>query len=133
MFDVMQGLYEIYKFLIYLCFDNCYFLDEYYYQVGDIVIVIVVIVFELVFVIVDMDKGQKYKVFNVSKIEVYYVIILMIKSGVGIQFNEKEWNVYNLVFVYFIGLFYLDVICNKMKIYFDIKGDIFMVIQSVLV
>ncbi|WP_249528975.1 DNA topoisomerase, partial [Escherichia coli] len=63
----------------------------------------------------------------------HHAIIPTTKSGAGIQLNEKERNVYNLVSVYFIGLFYPDAIRNKTKIHFDIKGDTFTATQSVLV
>nr|WP_250696460.1 DNA topoisomerase [Escherichia coli]ARF19129.1 DNA topoisomerase 3 [Escherichia coli] len=100
---------------------------------GDIATAIAATVPELASAIVDMDKGQKHKAFNASKIEAHHAIIPTTKSGAGIQLNEKERNVYNLVSVYFIGLFYPDAIRNKTKIHFDIKGDTFTATQSVLV
>ncbi|POJ46723.1 DNA topoisomerase III [Klebsiella pneumoniae] len=131
--DVMQGLYETHKLLTYPRSDNRYLSDEHYYQAGDIATAIAATVPELASAIVDMDKGQKHKAFNASKIEAHHAIIPTTKSGAGIQLNEKERNVYNLVSVYFIGLFYPDAIRNKTKIHFDIKGDTFTATQSVLV
>ncbi len=118
----MQGLYETHKLLTYPRSDNRYLSDEHYYQAGDIATAIAATVPELASAIVDMDKGQKHKAFNASKIEAHHAIIPTTKSGAGIQLNEKERNVYNLVSVYFIGLFYPDAIRNKTKIHFDIKG-----------
>ncbi|HCS9549490.1 TPA: DNA topoisomerase 3 [Salmonella enterica subsp. diarizonae serovar 61:r:z53] len=131
--DVMQGLYETHKLLTYPRSDNRYLSDEHYYQAGEIAAAIAATVPELASAIVDMDKGQKHKAFNASKIEAHHAIIPTTKSGAGIQLNEKERNVYNLVSVYFIGLFYPDAIRNKTKIHFDIKGDTFTATQIVLV
>ena len=131
--DVTQGLYETHKLLTYPRSDNRYLSDEHYYQAGDIAAAIALTIPELASATADMDKGQKHKAFNASKIEAHHAIIPTTKSGAGIQLSEKERNVYNLVCVYFIGLFYPDAIRNKTKIHFDIKGDTFTATQSVLV
>ncbi len=91
----MQGLYETHKLLTYPRSDNRYLSDEHYYQAGDIATAIAATVPELASAIVDMDKGQKHKAFNASKIEAHHAIIPTTKSGAGIQLNEKERNVYN--------------------------------------
>ncbi len=90
-------------------------------KAGDIATAIAATVPELASAIVDMDKGQKHKAFNASKIEAHHAIIPTTKSGAGIQLNEKERNVYNRC-PSTIGLFYPDAIRNKTKIHFDIKG-----------
>ncbi|HBK6223152.1 TPA: DNA topoisomerase III, partial [Raoultella ornithinolytica] len=131
--DVMQGLYETHKLLTYPRSDNRYLSDEHYYQAGDIAVAIAATMPELASATADMDKEQKHKAFNASKIEAHHAIIPTTKSGAGIQLSEKERNVYNLVAVYFIGLFYPDAIRDKTKIHFDIKGDTFTATQSVLV
>ncbi|MDT7467875.1 type IA DNA topoisomerase, partial [Citrobacter portucalensis] len=131
--DVMQGLYETHKLLTYPRSDNRYLSDEHFYQAGDIAVAIAATMPELASATADMEKEQKHKAFNASKIEAHHAIIPTTKSGAGIQLSEKERNVYNLVAVYFIGLFYPDAIRDKTKIHFDIKGDTFTATQSVLI
>lgn len=131
--DVIQGLYETHKLLTYPRSDNRYLSDEHFYQAGDIAVAIAATMPELASATADMEKEQKHKAFNASKIEAHHAIIPTTKSGAGIQLSEKERNVYNLVAVYFIGLFYPDAIRDKTKIHFDIKGDTFTATQSVLI
>ncbi|EMA5188350.1 DNA topoisomerase 3 [Salmonella enterica] len=131
--DIMQGLYETHKLLTYPRTDNRYLSDEHYYQAGDIASAISSTLPELATATAEMEKEQKHKAFNASKFEAHHAIIPTTKSGAGIQLSEKERNVYNLVAVYFIGLFYPDAIRDKTKIHFDIKGDTFTATQSVLV
>ncbi|HDY0773491.1 TPA: DNA topoisomerase III [Escherichia coli] len=131
--EIMQGLYETHKLLTYPRTDNRYLSDEHYYQAGDIAAVISAIMPELATAAADMDKGQKHKAFNASKIEAHHAIVPTTKSGAGIQLSEKEKNVYRLVATYYIGLFWPDAIRNKTKVHFDIKGDTFSATQSVLV
>ncbi len=131
--DVVQGLYETHKLLTYPRSDNRYLSDEHFYQTGDIAAAIAATMPELASATADMDKGQKHPAFNASKIEAHHAIIPTTKSGAGIQLSEKERNIYNIVAVYFIGLFYPDAIRDKTKIHFDIKGDTFTATQSVTV
>lgn len=60
--------------------DNRYLSDEHYYQAGDIAAAIAATVPELASAIADMDKGQKHKAFNASKIEAHHAIIPTTKS-----------------------------------------------------
>ncbi|WP_016682821.1 DNA topoisomerase, partial [Yersinia pestis] len=131
--EIMQGLYETHKLLTYPRTDNRYLSDEHYYQAGDITAAISATMPELATAAADMDKEQKHKAFNASKIEAHHAIVPTTKSGAGIQLSEKEKNVYRLVATYYIGLFWPDAIRNKTKVHFDIKGDTFSATQSVLV
>ncbi len=131
--DIMQGLYETHKLLTYPRTDNRYLSDEHYYQAGDIASAISATLPELATATADMNKEQKHKAFNASKIEAHHAIVPTTKSGAGIQLSEKEKNVYRLVATYYIGLFWPDAIRNKTKVHFDIKGDTFTATQSVTV
>ncbi|PLY35853.1 DNA topoisomerase III [Pectobacterium carotovorum] len=130
---IMQGLYETHKLLTYPRTDNRYLSDEHFYQAGDIAAAISATMPELAAAVADMDKGQKHKAFNASKIEAHHAIVPTTKSGASVQLNEKEKNVYRIVATYFIGLFWPDAIRNKTKVHFDIKGDTFTATQSVMV
>lgn len=131
--DIMQGLYETHKLLTYPRTDNRYLSDEHYYQAGDIASAISATLPELATATAEMNKEQKHKAFNASKIEAHHAIIPTTKSGAGIQLSEKEKNVYRLVATYYIGLFWPDAIRSKTKVHFDIKGDTFTATQSVTV
>jgi len=131
--DIMQGLYETHKLLTYPRTDNRYLSDEHYYQAGDIASAICATLPELATATTEMNKEQKHKAFNASKIEAHHAIVPTTKSGAGIQLSEKEKNVYRLVATYYIGLFWPDAIRNKTKVHFDIKGDTFTATQSVTV
>lgn len=131
--DIMQGLYETHKLLTYPRTDNRYLSDEHYYQAADIASAISATLPELTTATAEMNKEQKHKAFNASKIEAHHAIVPTTKSGAGIQLSEKEKNVYRLVATYYIGLFWPDAIRNKTKVHFDIKGDTFTATQSVTV
>ncbi|EAB3660485.1 type IA DNA topoisomerase [Salmonella enterica] len=131
--DIMQGLYETHKLLTYPRTDNRYLSDEHYYQAGDIASAISATLPELATATAEMNKEQKHKAFNASRIEAHHAIVPTTKSGAGIQLSEKEKNVYRLVATYYIGLFWPDAIRNKTKVHFDIKGDTFTTTQSVTV
>ncbi|WP_239510888.1 DNA topoisomerase [Proteus mirabilis] len=131
--DIMQSLYETHKLLTYPRTDNRYLSDEHYYQANDIAQAVIGTLPELASTVEHMDKVQKHKAFNASKIEAHHAIVPTTKDGSNIQLNEKEKNVYRLVSLYFIGLFYPDSIRDKTKVHFDIKGNTFTATQSVLV
>lgn len=131
--DIMQGLYETHKLLTYPRTDNRYLSDEHYYQAGDIASAISATMPELAVATSEMNKEQKHKAFNASKIEAHHAIVPTTKNGANIQLSEKEKNVYRLVATYYIGLFWPDSTRNKTKVHFDIKGDTFTATQSVLV
>jgi DNA topoisomerase-3 len=131
--EIMQGLYETHKLLTYPRTDNRYLSDEHYYQAGDIAAAVSATMPELSTAASGMDKQQKHKAFNASKIEAHHAIVPTTKSGAGIHLTDKEKNVYRLVATYYIGLFWPDAIRNKTKVHFDIKGDTFTATQSVLV
>jgi DNA topoisomerase-3 len=131
--DIMQRLYETHKLLTYPRTDNRYLSDEHYYQAGDIAAAISATLPELASATGEMDKAQKHKAFNASKIEAHHAIVPTTKNGASIQLSEKEKNVYRLVAQHYIGLFYPDAIRDKTKVLFDIKGDTFTATQSVLV
>ncbi|WP_330569190.1 DNA topoisomerase, partial [Clostridioides difficile] len=120
--DIMQSLYETHKLLTYPRTDNRYLSDEHYYQANDIAQAVIGTLPELASTVEHMDKVQKHKAFNASKIEAHHAIVPTTKDGSNIQLNEKEKNVYRLVSLYFIGLFYPDSIRDKTKVHFDIKG-----------
>lgn len=131
--DIMQRLYETHKLLTYPRTDNRYLSDEHYYQAGDIACAISATLPELATATLEMNKEQKHKAFNASKIEAHHAIVPTTKSGAGIQLSEQEKNVYRLVATYYIALFWPESIRNKTKVNFDVKGDTFTATQSVTV
>ncbi|OAT35720.1 DNA topoisomerase III [Hafnia paralvei ATCC 29927] len=131
--EIMQALYETHKLLTYPRTDNRFLSDEHYYQVGDISKAILDTMPELATATGGMNKELKHKAFDASKIEAHHAIVPTTKNGAGIKLTEEEKNVYRLVAVHYIGLFYEDAIRDKTKIHFDIKGDTFTATQSVLV
>lgn len=131
--NIMQGLYETHKLVTYPRTDNRYLSDEHYYQAGDIASAVSATLPELAAAAAEMNKEQKHKAFNASKMEAHHAIVPTTKSGAGIQLSEEEKNVYRLVASYYIGLFWPDSIRNKTKVHFDIKGDTFTATQSVTV
>nr|WP_238485325.1 DNA topoisomerase [Rahnella ecdela] len=88
--------------------DYRYLSDEHFSQAADIASAISATIPELASATADINKGQKHKAFDGSKIEAHHAIIPTTKSGSSVQLSEKERNVYNLVAVHFIGLFYPD-------------------------
>lgn len=86
--DIMQGLYETHKLLTYPRTDNRYLSDEHFTQAGDIADAIGATLPELATATAGMDKTQKHKAFNASKIEAHHAIIPTTKSGKGVQLNE---------------------------------------------
>lgn len=131
--EIIQGLYETHKLLTYPRTDNRYLSDEHYYQAEDIAAAVSATLPELAEAVCGMDRAQKHKAFNVSKIEAHHAIAPTTKSGAGISLTEKEKNVYRLVAEHYIGLFYPDAIRDKTKVHVDIKDDTFTASQSVLV
>ena len=131
--EIMQGLYETHKLVTYPRTDNRYLSDEHFYQADDIAVAVSATMPELASATAGMDKEQKHKAFNANNMGAHHAIVPTTKSGAGIQLSEKEKNVYRLVAIYYIGLFWPDAIRNKTKVHFDIKGDTFTATQSVLV
>ncbi|MBW5840010.1 type IA DNA topoisomerase [Yersinia enterocolitica] len=131
--EIMQGLYETHKLVTYPRTDNRYLSDEHFYQAGDIAAAVSATMPELALAITGMNREQKHKAFNATNMGAHHAIVPTTKSGSGIQLSEKEKNVYRLVAIYYIGLFWPDAIRNKTKVHFDIKGNTFTATQSILV
>ncbi|SUD70712.1 DNA topoisomerase 3 [Providencia rustigianii] len=123
--DIMQSLYETHKLLTYPRTDNRYLSDEHFYQANDISAAISATMPELAALTESMDKTRKHKAFDASKIEAHHAIAPTTKDGANCKLNEKEKNVYRLVSLYYIGLFYPDAIRDKTKVHFDVKGNTF--------
>ncbi|MFB9999077.1 type IA DNA topoisomerase [Providencia rustigianii] len=131
--DIMQSLYETHKLLTYPRTDNRYLSDEHFYQANDISAAISATMPELAALTESMDKTRKHKAFDASKIEAHHAIAPTTKDGANCKLNEKGKNVYRLVSLYYIGLFYPDAIRDKTKVHFDVKGNTFTATQSILI
>lgn len=131
--DIMQRLYETHKLVTYPRSDNRYLSDEHYYQSGDIAAAVTGTLPELASAADGMDKSLKHKAFNADKMEAHHGIVPTTKNGSDIRLTEQEMNVYRLVALHYIGLFWPDAIRDKTRVLFDIKGDTFSATQSVLV
>lgn len=85
----------MYKLIIYLCFDCCYLLEEYFVGCYVVMNVISVYVLDLLLqLVVDLDICNCC--WDDKKVDVYYVIILIVWSFV-INLMENEVKVYNLI------------------------------------
>lgn len=130
--EIMQRLYETHKLLTYPRTDSRYLTNEIYYQTTDICQVISEIMPELADAISKMDTTKKHKAYDDSKVDAHHAIVPTLKSGAGIKLNDKEKNIYHLVAIHYIGLFYPDAIRHKTKVSFDIDGDQFNATQTIL-
>ncbi|EHL5833767.1 topoisomerase C-terminal repeat-containing protein [Salmonella enterica] len=131
--EIAQKLYETHKLLTYPRSEDRFLSDEHYYQAGDISKAIAATMPELSAAANAMNKGLKHKAFDASKIGAHHAIVPTIKNGASVQLSTEEQNVYRLVSLYYIGLFYPDSVRDKTRVHFDIKGDTFIATQSRLV
>lgn len=131
--DIMQKLYETHKLLTYPRTDSRYLSDEHFYQAADLAKSIAQTEPSLADACLNMDIAIKHKAFNASKIEAHHAIAPTNKDGSTLTLSNEEKNVYALVAIHFIGLFYPDSIRDKTKVLFDITGDTFTATQSILV
>ncbi|EDT2962890.1 type IA DNA topoisomerase [Salmonella enterica subsp. enterica] len=130
--EVAQKLYETHKLLTYPRSEDRFLSDEHYFQAGDITKAIAATLPDLSGAASAMNNGLKHKAFDASKIGAHHAIVPTTKSGASIQLSAEEQNVYRLVALYYIGLFYPDSVRNKTRVHFDIKGDTFIATQSTL-
>ncbi|MGX9459573.1 DNA topoisomerase 3 (plasmid) [Photobacterium damselae subsp. damselae] len=131
--EIMQKLYETHKLLTYPRTDNRYLSDEHFYQANDLAQAVAKTLPSLADACLELDTSIKHKAFNASKIEAHHAIIPTNKDGSELSLSDEERNVYSLVAIHFIGLFYPDAIRDKTKVSFEISGDTFNANQSVLV
>jgi DNA topoisomerase-3 len=118
--DIMQSLYETHKLLTYPRTDNRFLGDSHYEQRHDILKYIAETIPELAHAIKETDVSIKHGAFNAEKIEAHHAIVPTLKSGAGINLTQPERNIYELVAVSFIGLFYNPSIRNKTTIIFEL-------------
>lgn len=117
--DICQSLYETHKLLTYPRTDNRFLGDSHYEQRHDIMKIIAETVPGLINAIDGVDLSCKHAAFNASKIEAHHAILPTLKSGIGINLTQKEQNVYALVAISFIGLFYPPSIRDKTTVIFE--------------
>ncbi|EGU31294.1 DNA topoisomerase III [Vibrio ichthyoenteri ATCC 700023] len=117
--EICQSLYETHKLLSYPRTDNRFLGDSHFDQRQDILNFIVGTMPELQTAINGVDTSRKHGAFNPAKIEAHHAIVPT-KSGAGVTLTQKERNVYELVAISFIGLFYPPSIRDKTNVIFEL-------------
>lgn len=121
--EICQSLYETHKLLTYPRTDNRFLGDTHFDQRHDILKCIVATIPELETAVNSVDVSRKHGAFNPEKIEAHHAIVPTLKSGTGINLTQKERNVYELVSISFIGLFYPPSIRDKTSIVFELTNS----------
>ncbi|NMS07786.1 DNA topoisomerase III, partial [Vibrio parahaemolyticus] len=75
---------------------------------------------------------SNHKSFNASKIEAHHAIVPTEKSGAGIELNERERNLYELVAKRFIALFYPGSVRDKVALDVTCTGRCYRATQTTL-
>ncbi|ELV7517777.1 topoisomerase DNA-binding C4 zinc finger domain-containing protein [Photobacterium damselae] len=120
--EICQSLYETHKLLTYPRTDNRFLGESHYEQRHDIMKIIASTIPELSEFVNDADLDLKHGAFNAEKIEAHHAIVPTLKSGEGINLTQKERNVYQLVAISFVGLFFPASIREKTKILFELTN-----------
>lgn len=130
---ILQGLYETHKLVSYPRTNCRYLSDEHWYQTGDIADAVSGTMPEMAEAAGAADKNQKHKAFNPKKLEgeAHHALLPTARNGADISLTEDERNVYRLVAISWLALFYPDAIREKTKVHFDVKGYTFTATQSV--
>nr|WP_069594941.1 DNA topoisomerase 3 [Aliivibrio fischeri]OED52231.1 DNA topoisomerase III [Aliivibrio fischeri] len=113
--EIAQKLYETHKLLTYPRSDCRYLSDEHMHNANTILSAIGATDSTLNPLLNDTNMDAKHKAFNSKKITAHHAIIPTEKNGQDCTLSEKERNVYQLVAMSFIALFYPDSIRDKVN------------------
>ncbi|APX10021.1 DNA topoisomerase (plasmid) [Vibrio parahaemolyticus] len=119
---IIQSLYETHKLVTYPRTDNRFLGDAHYADRGTIFEAIVGTIPELRDSIAGTDSRLKHACFDQKKIEAHHALCPTLKSGAGITLSKDEINVYKLIAVSYIALFYPPSVREKTSIVFDIDS-----------
>ncbi len=130
--DTLQGLYEKHKLLTYPRSDNQYLSDAHLENKDSILAAIKGTLPPLDEAIDQAASTSQHKAFNASKIEAHHAIVPTEKSGAGIELNERERHLYELVAKRFIALFYPESVREKVALNIDCTGRCYRATQTTL-
>ncbi|WP_409934107.1 DNA topoisomerase, partial [Vibrio jasicida] len=130
--DTLQGLYEKHKLLTYPRSDNQYLSDAHLENRSSIFAAIKGTLSHLDTAIEHAATTSSHKAFNASKIEAHHAIVPTEKSGAGIELNDRERNLYELVAKRFIALFYPGSVRDKVALDVDCTGRCYRATQTTL-
>ncbi len=130
--DALQGLYEKHKLLTYPRSDNQYLSDAHLENRDSILSAIKGTLSHLSEAIDQASPTSNHKAFNASKIEAHHAIVPTEKSGAGIELNERERNLYELVAKRFIALFYPGSVRDKVALDVTCTGRCYRATQTTL-
>lgn len=130
--DIMQVLCEKYKFIIYNCFDCEYLSEEQYGDVLGVLVVIVQMVFMLVVVVQCVNLMIKSCVFNLFKVFVYYVIILIESMVDLLKFIDVEQKIYLLIVCVYVVQFWLKYLYDQIDVFVQVGDYCFGVCLNVI-
>ncbi|WP_104037663.1 DNA topoisomerase [Vibrio jasicida] len=130
--DTLQGLYEKHKLLTYPRSDNQYLSDAHLENRSSIFAAITGTLSHLDTAIEHAATTSSHKAFNASKIEAHHAIVPTEKSGAGIELNDRERNLYELVAKRFIALFYPGSVRDKVLLDVDCTGRCYRATQTTL-
>ncbi|MCZ5941030.1 DNA topoisomerase, partial [Vibrio parahaemolyticus] len=130
--DALQSLYEKHKLLTYPRSDNQYLSDAHLENRDSILSAIKGTLSHLSEAIDQAAPTSNHKSFNASKIEAHHAIVPTEKSGAGIELNERERNLYELVAKRFIALFYPGSVRDKVALDVTCTGRCYRATQTTL-
>ena len=130
--DTLQGLYEKHKLLTYPRSDNQFLSEAHLENAPTIFAAIKGTLSHLGGEIDQAAPTSTHKAFNASRIEAHHAIVPTEKSGAGIDLNERERNLYELVAKRFIALFYPESERSKVFLDIDCTGRCYRASQTTL-
>ena len=130
--DTLQGLYEKHKLLTYPRSDNQFLSEAHLENAPTIFAAIKGTLSHLGGEIDQAAPTSTHKAFNASRIEAHHAIVPTEKSGAGIELNERERNLYELVAKRFIALFYPESERSKVFLDIDCTGRCYRASQTTL-
>lgn len=129
--EIAQKLYENHKLTSYPRSD-CRYLSDEHLQLKDSILNAVAGTRPDLKDAINTCENIQHKAFDATKITAHHAICPTEKSGEGINLTDKEKNVYELIALNFISLFYPDSVRNKTKVTLAVNDRIFVSTQTVL-
>ncbi|EIA0806487.1 DNA topoisomerase III [Vibrio vulnificus] len=130
--DALQALYEKHKLLTYPRSDNQFLSDAHLENAPQIFAAIQGTMPHLSDAVTQATPTSTHKAFNAAKIEAHHAIVPTEKSGAGIELNEREKNLYELIAKRFVALFYPDAKRSKVMADIACTGRIYRATQTTL-
>lgn len=129
--EIAQKLYENHKLTSYPRSD-CRYLSDEHLQLKDSILNAIAGTRPDLKDAINACENIQHKAFDASKITAHHAILPTEKSGEGLSLTDKEKNVYELIALNFISLFYPDSVRNKTKVTLAVNDRMFVSTQTVL-